>query len=56
MMPMHPLAVHTSSTPQHSQVKRQGVVPGVQASGSQVPRTHASHRPQLGTQALGSHS
>lgn len=56
MMPMQPLAVQTSSAAQQSQVNKQGVVPGVHVSGSQVPSTHAWQRPQLGTHALGSHS
>jgi hypothetical protein len=56
MMPMQPPAVHTSSAAQHSHVKRHAVVPGVHTRGSQVPSTHASQSPQLGTHALGSHS
>jgi hypothetical protein len=52
---MQPSGEQSSSGAQHSQPKRQAVVPGAHTKGSHAPSTQAWQRPQLGTHALGSH-
>ena len=50
-----PRGVQISLAAQHSQESKHAVSPGAHINGSQEPSTQDWQRPQLGTQALGSH-